>query len=123
MLVLETHNFSLNHLFLVLDSFGALFPHAYAQRRAERCREGLLMKTNTKDYALHAKKFSTFKIEFLSFECFLLKSMHCFPFLYSFVTQDCCIHLCAQCEMHFDFIISIVQFTVKNTSSKFAWHA
>lgn len=45
--VLPAHNFPLNQIFLVLDSFDALFTHAYAQRRAERCGEGLLMKTNT----------------------------------------------------------------------------
>lgn len=54
--VLPAHNCSLNQLFLVLDSFDALFPYAYAQRRAERCRESLLMRTNTRDYALHEKK-------------------------------------------------------------------
>lgn len=39
-------------------SFDALF--TCAQRRAEICREGLLMKTNTWDYALHAKKNSIY---------------------------------------------------------------
>lgn len=54
--VLPAHSFSLNQLFLVLDGFDALFTYVYAHRRAERCREGLLMKTNIRDYALHAKK-------------------------------------------------------------------
>lgn len=38
--VLPAHNFPLSQLFLVLDSFEALFTHAYAQRRAEGCGEG-----------------------------------------------------------------------------------